>query len=223
MALLLVASLGFNVFQALFNFGISRATDRIATVLVSLLGIIFGVIYFWLRSWFLRDTNEDLETARELTQNILISLCTKDYKNALDVVLKDYDTTNKEIDRRENITLIVGTILITGSLIILGNTATATNPLIVFPYAFASILLYVLWLLVSHLTTTRLDYMTFTRARAIETALKEHFGYEFGVHRVIRSLDEDNAPLWLEIRRDFWGIILIALSISWLVISLLKP
>jgi hypothetical protein len=61
------------------------------------------------------------------------------------------------------------------------------------------------------------------RARAIETALKEQFGYEFGVHRFVRSWGDNRTPLWLEIRRDFWGIILIALSISWLVISLFKP
>jgi hypothetical protein len=223
LSLALVISLGFIVFltyHAAFNIIGTLSLDRIATFLLSIGGICVGSIYFWLRSWFVKDRTE----SSELTRSILISLSMKDHKNALDTVLKDYEMTNKEIDRRENITLIVGTILITGSLIILGNTATA-NPVIRFPYAFSSILLYVLWLLASHLTTTKLDYMAFTRARAIEIALKEHYGYDFGVHKYVwdkMSNKDGKAFLWVEFRRNFWGIILIALSVSWLIISVFK-
>lgn len=216
-----IISFGLIVFLIyyVFNADGGLALDRMATFWLSIGGICVGVIFCWLRSWFVEDETE----LSELTQDMLISLSMKDHKNALDAVLKDYETTNKEIDRRENITLIVGTILITGSLIILGNTATA-NPVTRFPYAFSSILLYVLWLLASHLTTTKLDYMTFTRARAIETALKEHFGYDFGVHKYVmdKTNNKDETAPWVEIRRNFWGIILIALSISWLVISVFR-
>lgn len=221
LSLALIISFSLIVFLSyyIFNADGSLALDRMATFWLSIGGICVGVVYFWLRSWFVEDKTEP----SELTQSILKSLSTKNHKNALDAVLKDYEITNKEIDRRENITLIVGTILITGSLIILGNTATA-NPVIRFPYAFSSILLYVLWLLASHLTTTKLDYMTFTRARAIETALKEHFGYDFGVHKYVmdKMKNKDEAFPWVECRRNFWGIILIALSVSWLIFSVFR-
>jgi hypothetical protein len=32
----------------------------------------------------------------------------------------------------------------------------------------------------------------------------------------------EKLPPWVEIRRDFWGIILIVLSASWLLISIFK-
>jgi hypothetical protein len=44
----------------------------------------------------------------------------------LDAVLKDYETTNNEIQRRENTTMIVESFLIAASLLILANTAVSS-------------------------------------------------------------------------------------------------
>jgi hypothetical protein len=147
----------------------------------------------------------------------------RDYKNALDTVLKDYEITNKEIERRENINLLVGTILVGSSFLILGNTANNGIQQI-FPYALSSILLFVLWLFVLHYTTAKLDSFGYARIRAIEEAITQHYGYDFGIHRFnyTEITPKDKTEPWAEIRRYFWGIIMIAFSFSWTIISVSK-
>jgi hypothetical protein len=211
---------GVGAFLALYYLKIEWTIDRVATMVISLAGIWAGVFFFWFRPQFLDDKDEH----KQLTREIRTSLSKIGPEDSLEAVLKDYETTQKEIDRRENITLIVGTILITGSLIILGNTATA-GARVWFPYAFPSILLYVIWLFVLHLTTARLDSVAFKRAGAIETAIATHFGYDFGIHEyTLKSMKNKKGRffLWVDTRRGFWGIILIALSASWLIIAMFK-
>jgi hypothetical protein len=63
--------------------------------------------------------------------------------------------------------------------------------------------------------------------RAIEEVLTDHFGFSFGVHSftklaMLQKGKNMNYP-WVEVRRRFWGIIMIALSVSWLSISLFRP
>lgn len=219
LSLVLVISLGLNISQISCVFKIDRTPDSTATFWLSIGGICLGAIFCSLRSRIERDKPE----CSELTRNILISLAMKDQKDALNATLKDYEITNKELERRENINLLVGTILVTASLIILGNTVSASSPT-KFPYAFSSVLLFVLWLFVLHYTTAKLDAMTYPRMRAIEEAMTQHFGYAFGVHLYTYGQMENNGGTfrWVEVRRQFWGIILIALSTFWLVISLLS-
>jgi len=52
--------------------------------------------------------------------------------------------------------------------------------------------------------------------KAIEEAIGQYSGCAFGVHRYTNSkrLKDGRLVGWAEIRRQFWGIILIALSIS---------
>ena len=219
---ILVISIGLNIYQALCTPKVERIWDFTFTYWFCVAGICSGVIYVGALS-FISEKGDD----PSLDLDVLHSLHMR-YDNALDAVLKDYEITNREIERRENINLLVGSILITGSLIILGNTATAQN-MPKFPYTLTSILMFVLWLFVLHLTTAKLDSETYPRVRAIEEALTQHFGYAFGVHQYTYSVmqkkekkkkkdKKETRKRWALVRRWFWGIILIALSIAWLFV-----
>jgi len=133
----------------------------------------------------------------------------------IDVVLKDYETMNREIQNRGTITLGVGAILVAASFLILGNTATNKGLALdtKFAVAIVSILLYILWLFVFHDTTKKLDNMTFSRLRAIEKGLRQRFGYDFGIHTYLK--DQVEKTRWIKYRRPFWVWILVLLFIGW--------
>jgi hypothetical protein len=143
----------------------------------------------------------------------------------IDLILKDYETANGEIGRRDNITLIIGTILIGSSFLILGNTAVKpSQPISV--YTLASVGLFTIWLLALHDTAKRLNYITYRRIRAVEQALTKSFkdrddalGYNFGIHSYIDKATEGQTAWWLRLRRTFWAIVLFLLSLAWLLLS----
>lgn len=180
---------------------------------VSIMGICAAIIY-----WFI-EQSEGKEFNSEFISNIKDSI---KRKQSLNTVLKDYEITNREIERRENITLLIGSILITGSILVVGYTVTSPGPK--YPYAVTSIFLFILWLFVLHNTTKKLDSMSYSRVRAMEEALSEHFGYDFGIHRYLYSKTKKNCGTvwWLRWRRFFWGFILILLSFVWLLLSVIN-
>jgi len=186
------------------------------TYWISIVGICFAVISFFI------EPSEGEEYNCDFGKKIKYII--KDRKG-LNAVLKDYEITNKEIERRENINLVVGTILITGSILVLGNTATNHSPKLL-PYSTTSIFLFISWLYLLHVTTKKLDSVSYSRVRAIEEVLTEYFKYDFGIHSYLRSKTrkkkkENEEPVfWLRLRRGFWGFILILLSFSWLYLSL---
>lgn len=193
------------------------------TFIVSIIGICSAIIYLHV----IELSHEKYDDSDKAKRKLFISKifeglkCTKTSER-LKGVLKDYEITNREIERRENITLLIGTILITGSILILGNTANINGPK--FPYALASILLFIIWLFVLHLTTKELDNMSYPRARDIEEALSKYFEYRFGIHSFLFSKTQKNGkPVWwLDVRRAFWAIILILISSIWLILALFR-
>lgn len=219
LSLLLLIPLGISVFQALYLFNIDRTTDRLAVMSLSFFGIFLALISSWIIS--------DIEHIRqERPEQAQISFHSSDK----DIVLKDYEITNKEVERRDNIDMIVGTILVTASFVILGNvasttTSASTTSAWIFPYALCSISLFASWLFVLHHTTAKLDSFAYERMRALERSISQHSGYAFGIHSYTYDKRQKDGKLvwWADIRRQFWGIILIVLSIFWLVISLLMP
>jgi len=89
------------------------------TFSISIIGVLAGFFF-----WFIEQSE-----GKELNSDY-ISKVKETAKERLDVVLKDYEITNKEVERRENITLLIGSILITGSILVLGNTAAEnSNPI----------------------------------------------------------------------------------------------
>jgi len=183
----------------------------LATYCVSFFGFLIGVSYL---CYVLSETKREVVVGEKLVEEIINTLraCTP---YTTESVLKDYEITNREIERRENITLVIGTILITSSFIILGNTATSSAPK--FPYALASISLFVLWLTILYFTTKMLDDEGYYRVRAMEEAFTKYYNYEFGIHRYSYALTQHVG--WIRIRRGFWGFILILLSIAWVLLS----
>jgi hypothetical protein len=200
----------------------------ISTFIVSFIGTLLGVIYLHLvERWQESEEGKlsDKSARSDFIQKVRFSIRESDGLNS---VLKDYETTNREIERRENIGLVIGSILITGSLIILGNMATSNGSVTRFPYAVASISLFAIWLFVLHGSTVKLDNLSYMRAKAIEEALSESPRYDFGIHRYMsretraREKGKENDPVWwLDVRRSFWGFIFILLCVGWALVSVL--
>jgi len=210
------------------------------TLLLSMGGIALSLFYI-LNVWCYNvDTHYDSELESSLVKWLRSGKNDGDldYKK-LNIVLKDYETTSEEMGRRDSITLIVGTILITSSLITLGNAATIADNHPIYTYAVASIGLFSIWLLLLHDTTKKVNSRSYERIKAIEQALNDYFKhclerekkeesvhYDFGIHSYIEkrtraSNGKDKPVWWLCLRRTFWGMILLLLSIAWLLLSII--
>ena len=136
-----------------------------------------------------------------------------------EIFLLDYQISNKEIERRENITLVIGSILITGSFLILSEAVVRDYPVTYRPIlAVVSILLLIIWLALMHETTKLLDDMTYLRLRSIENKIAQSVCSPFGIHSYLYGRAE--GKWWLRLRRSFWGFILLLLSIAWLLLSM---
>jgi hypothetical protein len=186
----------------------------IITFAVSIVGICAVITYWAIQA----DEPEKLDNKEFLTA-IEASLQKKENIN---IILKDYEAINGEIGRRENINLLVGSILLTASALLLGNTALST--ISKFPFAITSIFLFVIWLFALHNTTKKLNAKSYTRVRSIEQALTKHCGYEFGIHTYIMNKTSNKCGEtypWLRFRRGFWGYILLLISLAWLLLSLI--
>lgn len=188
------------------------------TFLLSTVGIVVSLLYM-LNVWFyFGEPKREGEYDRELADSIKAKLEKND--KFLNGVLKDYGISNIDNQRRDNITLLIGSILATASLLILANTVSERLAHPISIYALVSIGLYSLWLLFIHDTAKKLDNITYYRVKAIEKALTDYLGYEFGIHSYIfketRKCCGKRAVLWLRGRRTFWGVIMLLLSIAWL-------
>ena len=132
-------------------------------------------------------------------------------------VLKDYQTMNQEIRSRGSITLIVGTILITASFLILGDAAKYRYSLdLKVVMAIVSIGLYLSWFFILNYTTKKLDNMTFSRMKAIESGLTQRINiqhFNFGIHTYIEQRYHEKK--WIEIRRRFWVVVMMLLFTGW--------
>lgn len=190
--------------------------NYISTDLISLIGCVLSIIY-----WMMIQRNKCNDTLREELTKIYNGY---DIINHKEFILKDYSITNDEIARRENITLVVGSILVSSSFIILGNyvvndLSNVHNSL--FP-ATVSIVLYAVWLFVFQITTKKIDERSYERIRALEKIISDKINpnpnkynkYDvFGIHSFLHTDLEDRS--WMPIRRWFWGLILLLLSLCW--------
>lgn len=194
------------------------------TLFISLLGIIISIGYILNEAFRPYHTGSDIQNERN---NIVEWLRNDDADgNRLKVILADYESGNEWINRRDNVTLLVGTILITSSFLILGNVAIRPEqPTSIF--SFASIGLFAIWLLVLHQTGKRINGMIYRHLKSIEGALTEHFQhqgqalqYSFGTHLLVVEGTTDQSDTWIRIRRMFWAFVLLLLSLSWMLLSI---
>lgn len=194
------------------------------TFLVSLVGIIIALFYIrkqWLSPTPERDTQLEDEIAgwiRDPWKSLPLNK-----KEKLDILLRDYEAATAEVGRRDNITLLTGTVLVTSSLIILGNTALS-KPAQLGVYGLASIGLFSIWLFLLSETAKGLNDLSFVRINAIEAAIKAAIApdseYEFGIHSFIRKKTLNISVPWLKYRRRiFWYVVLLLLSVSWMLLS----
>lgn len=195
----------------------------IITAIALLLG--FGIsTVFILYEWVFRVTpSNDKGFDEDLKEDLDKWLSENDEKmnccDKLNSILKDYDISCSELRRRDNIVLVIGTIIITASLLIFGNAVNASQSNLFPIYAFASIVLYSIWLICIHWTSNKLDDIQYRRIKAMEKSLTRHLSYDFGMYSYIRSKISDK-DYWLRLRRSFWDVILLLLSFAWLLMSL---
>lgn len=148
-------------------------------------GIIIGIIYTTKIDKPDPKNEEIQKDIRKKLQKLMNIIKTSsptqitDFKSTL---LKDYEISNKETERRENITLVVGTIMITSSFIILGNSFSqnVTGSRVI--GAIASIMLFLLWAFILHYTSRQIDGLSYARMKAIEETLSDPPNYQFGIH-----------------------------------------
>jgi len=195
------------------------------TFFISLVGL-FLSLFFILRELFPCVPPPYDE---ELKKNLSEWLNKDENGEKLKLVLADYETSNEEVRRRDNVHLIIGTILITASFLILGNVALRlVSPLWVF--SFTSIGSFSIWLFLLHNTGKKINKITYDRIKTIEAVLSDHFKekseeckkvtYEFGIHSYIVRKTHEQRDLWLRGRRSFWGFILLLLSLAWMFLSI---
>jgi hypothetical protein len=196
----------------------------IPTFLISSFGIVISVLYIFFQAFRPYHTHSDIEGELKM----LIAWLNDDDEEGtrLKVMLADHKTATEEVGRRDNVTLLVGTILITSSFIILGNVAVNQNqPKGVF--SLASVLLFVVWLIGLHETGKVTNQITYNHLKSIEGAITRKFQgsedsprYKFGTNLLICEKTEDQSTPWLRFRRMFWAFVLLLLSFSWMLISL---
>jgi hypothetical protein len=185
-----------------------------------------------------KQPNYDKKLEEALTELLKKDEKEKTPNTRLEIIIEDYKAGNSEIGRRDNITLLVGTILVTSSLLILGTTAREILGTIAQErpqdsmgiWASVSIGLFLIFLFVLHDTGKRLNGLTYYRIEAIEQALTSHFnpnsgkeqheGYNFGIHSYLHRETKEQRVWWLRLRRTFWADVLMLLSIGWLLLSI---
>jgi hypothetical protein len=200
--------------------------EAIATYFLSIAGL---AVASWdiLRMWSSLDEKSEQKNMPRIDDTLLTCLknLLKEDNANYNTLLKDYEVCQAEIVRRDNSTLLVGSIFTTASLLILANTISQTFRNSMFVYAFASILLYLLWLLIAYETSKELDEITYMRIHTIEEALSnEKSEYQFGLHSYIwrkTHTEKGKTSGWLKIRRMFWGVVLMLISFAWMLLSLI--
>jgi hypothetical protein len=149
------------------------------------------------------------------------------------IIFKDYDIICKETERRENITLTVGTILVASSFLILGNAIIHPEQKVI--SCIASISLFFSWWSMLYITTKKIDEETYRKIRSIETWVNLH-----RMNIPIKNYNEDNnirenikenpffgTHLFLNkyrvsegymkyIRSNFWEIIFFVMCANWI-------
>jgi hypothetical protein len=192
------------------------------TFLLSIFGIALS-LYYILKQWFSPIGLSDKELEKKLSDWLKDWWNTKELNKAekLDVILGDYTATLTEIAGRDNVTLLTGTILVTSSLIILGNAALAKPDFPIYVCAFASIGLFSTWLVFLHETAKKLNTLSYIRTRAIEQAITQNLNYPFGIHSYIYEVTGKMIAPWLRMRRRiFWYCVLLLLSFAWVLLTI---
>jgi len=183
------------------------------------IGVGISFFYFFRRDREIKKYKTIKEEYLKKLENVDIS-----NKQNLSILLTDYNTSNKEIERRENITLVIGTIMLTSSFLMVNEAIkNGINDFTVY-YGILSIGIYTIWLLILHDTTRKIDNLSYPRIRAIEEQINSHIKYGFGVHSFLFSKLYEKDPIELSffLRKIFWGITLLFLSLIWIFLSFLN-
>lgn len=188
--------------------------------MVSLIGIIIALFYIRKR-WLSPNPEKNAQLEEEIARWLRDpwESLPLNRKEKLDILLADYEAASAEVGRRDNITLLTGTVLVTSSLIILGNTALS-KPAKLGIYGLASIGLFSIWLFTLSETSNKLNELCFERISAMEAAIIQNCEYKFGIHSFIRKRTNNIGVPWLKYRRRiFWYVVLLLLSVSWMLLS----
>jgi len=86
------------------------------------------------------------------------------------VLLEEYRTLNTSVRQRENSLLLAGSIFVTASLILLGQSSIQGSQKV--PVVFGSWAVYSIWLFLFQLSSARLTELTFARLRGLEQNMR---------------------------------------------------
>jgi len=197
------------------TFGVTISAELTFILSVAVIIIAF---YYILKKWAQGRHSRDPNLEEGVVRSINDQFCNSD--NVIRAILEDYSATLEEVGRRDNLTLLTGTILITASFLLLAEAGKNQDSQKII-FALASLGLYLAWLMFFHETAQRLNEIAFQRARAIEHALTRHFHYDFGIHSYITTHTEEGTAPWLRmVRRIFWYVVLLLLAFSWMLLSM---
>lgn len=198
-------------------FTIQISISDFLTFSFALFGIVVSLIYILIQ-WNQPSPEKDTSLEEKLTETLRFSNSESPVRK---FVVEDYRVINEEVARRDSITLLTGTILITASFLLLAARFSPFMKGIQAIAALSSIGLYITWMFFLHETAKKLNTISFKRIRAIETAVQRSFGLDFGIHNYNTRETQGQGVWWLRMRRRiFWYVILLLLSLVWLLLSL---
>lgn len=191
------------------------------TLVISLIGFFIAIIY---TSVVPCKATDKVALSQDIKNEIPEGIDQK-------FLFKDYEITNQEIERRENITLVVGSILIAAAFLIASQPFLLENENLIPIAALALILLYMLWAFGLHLTTKHVDDLAYSRIHVLEERISkraeptdqaegnnpEEPSYKFGIHSFLQK--QLGNKRWMQIRRRFWGFIFMMLCLYWILIA----
>jgi hypothetical protein len=194
------------------------------TGVVSAAGIVSALVYMY-KLGNLYGEEELKKEVGDLTSKIK-KVLNSNKEDGIELIVKDYETSCKEIERRDHITLLIGTVLITAATLVF-NAGFSAHPSARFLLASVSILLFSVWLWAMHYTSVRLNNLSYIRIRAIEEALSGHLTnkatekalsddvtYKFGIHQYL--FEKTQRQDWIKFRRWLWGYVSLLLGFGWL-------
>lgn len=181
------------------------------TLWISFSGFVIGC-YLVIESYIREFQTDKLYNSNEEIKYRENSCLIFNKKDGITILLNDYDTYNKEIERRENITLIVGSLILGASFLIISQVFGRTIIHADSVSAFTSIILYMIWLRGLHYSTRELDSYAYARLKSIEAIISLKYEYPFGIHSSLVKKRK-----WYRVL--FWHILLLVLCLMWIIIS----
>ena len=186
----------------------------LASTLTIIIGAIVTFIYLWNNQPYERSETGDTSNTGRCGPSY------HDIPDSKDLFTLKYEQINERVRSRENVTVVVGSIFVTASVLLLGSSVDlkqGTNPVLKDALLLASLALYAIWLLAFSLPANKLSSIELHQLRQMEKSSN------LGVNVHTYLWDEIRNKSWYKhLRRQiwlypFWVLILAAVLIMEIV------